>query len=100
LAGTKYEERIVSCLGPAGSVVIFNNQVWHRGAPNTSDRVRAMTQVSYARRIIGHRYYPFMNYQMPEHVYKDAAQAAAGVSAARAVWINREGAVMLVVWCH
>jgi hypothetical protein len=26
-----------------------------------------MTQVSYARRIIGHRYFPFMNYQMPTH---------------------------------
>ena len=30
------------------------------------------TQVTYARRIIGHKYYPFMNYQMPEHVYQDA----------------------------
>lgn len=72
LAGTKYEDQIVSCLGPAGSVVMFNNQVWHRGAPNTSDRVRYMAQVSYARRLIGHKYFPFMNYQMPEHVYKDA----------------------------
>lgn len=72
LLGTKYEDKVVSCLGPAGSVVIFNNQVWHRGAPNTSDRSRYMAQVSYARRIIGHKYFPFMNYQMPEHVYKDA----------------------------
>jgi hypothetical protein len=31
-----------------------------------------MTQISYARRIIGHKYKPFMNYQMPEHVYRDA----------------------------
>jgi len=53
--------------------VMFNNQVWHRGAPNTSDRVRYMTQVSYARRIIGHRYFPFMNYQMPEHCYAGAS---------------------------
>jgi ectoine hydroxylase-related dioxygenase (phytanoyl-CoA dioxygenase family) len=67
-----WEGKTVSCLGPAGSAVIFNNQVWHRGAPNTSDRARYITQVSYARRIIGHKYYPFMNYQMPEHVYKDA----------------------------
>jgi ectoine hydroxylase-related dioxygenase (phytanoyl-CoA dioxygenase family) len=58
--------------GNAGSVVIFNNQVWHRGGPNRSDRTRYITQVTYARRIIGHKYYPFMNYQMPEHVYKDA----------------------------
>jgi len=71
--GTKWESRIVRCLGKAGSVVMFNNQVWHRGAPNTSDRVRYMTQVSYARRIIGHRYFPFMNYQMPEHCYAGAS---------------------------
>ena len=25
-----------------------------------------------ARRLIGHKYFPFMNYQMPEHVYADA----------------------------
>jgi ectoine hydroxylase-related dioxygenase (phytanoyl-CoA dioxygenase family) len=72
IAGTPWEERVYSALGPAGSVIMFNNQVWHRGAPNLSDRVRYMTQVSYARRLIGHKYYPFMNYQMPEHVYQNA----------------------------
>jgi ectoine hydroxylase-related dioxygenase (phytanoyl-CoA dioxygenase family) len=72
MEGTRYEQRVVSCLGPAGSVVMFNNQVWHRGAPNASQRTRYMTQVSYARRLVGHKYYPFMNYQMPEHVYRGA----------------------------
>lgn len=72
LNGAKYGDKFVSCFGPAGSAVLSNCQVWHRGAPNTSDRVRYMTQVTYARRIIGHKYYPFMNYVMPEHVYKDA----------------------------
>jgi ectoine hydroxylase-related dioxygenase (phytanoyl-CoA dioxygenase family) len=72
MAGTRWEPKISSCLGKAGSVVLFNNQVWHRGAPNRSNRTRAMTQVSYARRIIGHKYYPFMNYTMPEHVYAGA----------------------------
>jgi len=72
MKGTEYEDKVVSCLGPAGSVLIFNNQVWHRGAPVTSEKSRYMAQVSYARRIIGHKYFPFMNYQMPEHVYKDA----------------------------
>jgi ectoine hydroxylase-related dioxygenase (phytanoyl-CoA dioxygenase family) len=70
--GTEYAKRVVPCLGKAGSVVLFNNQVWHRGGPNESDRVRYITQVSYAWRIIGHRYAPFMNYQMPEHVYAGA----------------------------
>ena len=72
MEGTPYEERIVSNCGPAGSVIMFNCQVWHRGAPNVSDRIRYMAQCTYGRRIIGHRYYPFMNYQMPEHVYTNA----------------------------
>ena len=62
----------VPCLGPAGTVAIFNNQVWHRGGPNTSDQTRYIVQVTYARRVIGHRYHPYMNYTMPEHVYADA----------------------------
>ncbi|HEY8665981.1 MAG TPA: phytanoyl-CoA dioxygenase family protein [Tepidisphaeraceae bacterium] len=73
MEGTKWEKEIVYATGRAGTVVMFNNQVWHRGGPNKSERVRYMTQVSYARRIIGHRYFPFMNYQMPEHCYKDAS---------------------------
>ena len=72
IEGTAHEDEVVSNLGPAGSVIMFNNQVWHQGGPNTSDRVRYITQISYARRIIGHKYAPFMNYTMPEHVYRDA----------------------------
>lgn len=72
IEGTKWEPKVVSCLGKAGSVVMFNNQVWHRGAPNLSDRVREMTQVSYGRRMVNHFFYPFMNYQMPDHVTRDA----------------------------
>jgi ectoine hydroxylase-related dioxygenase (phytanoyl-CoA dioxygenase family) len=72
IEGTSWEAKVVPCLGPAGSVVMFNNQVWHHGGPNQSDRTRYITQVSYARRLIGHKYYPFMNYQMPEHVYAGA----------------------------
>ena len=72
LEGTEWEVRVVAPLGRAGSVVMFNNQVWHRGGPNTTDRVRYITQVSYARRLVGHKYAPFMNYEMPEHVYADA----------------------------
>ena len=79
LEGTEYESMIHSLLGPAGSVVMFNNQVWHRGAPNKSDRVRYVTQVGYARRIIGHMYPPFMNYVMPEHVTKDADERLRGL---------------------
>ena len=70
--GSAWEDRVVSNVGPAGSVIMFNNQVWHRGAPNRSERTRYITQISYARRLIGHKYHPFMNYQMPEHVYSGA----------------------------
>lgn len=72
IEGTPWADRVVSCLGPAGSVVMFNNQVWHRGAPNTSDVPRAMTQVSYGRRMVNHFFFPFMNYQMPTHCYENA----------------------------
>lgn len=69
---TKYGDKIFSATGNMGTVVMFNCQVWHRGGPNQTDTTRYITQVSYARRMVGHRYYPFMNYQMPEHVYADA----------------------------
>jgi ectoine hydroxylase-related dioxygenase (phytanoyl-CoA dioxygenase family) len=72
MKGTQWEPLIQHNCAPMGSVVMFNNQVWHRGGPNTSTKTRYVTQVSYARRIIGHKYAPFMNYQMPEHVYADA----------------------------
>jgi ectoine hydroxylase-related dioxygenase (phytanoyl-CoA dioxygenase family) len=74
IEGSGYEEQVVSNIGPAGSVIMFNNQVWHRGAPNASTRTRYITQISYARRVIGHKYFPFMNYQMPEHVYAGAGE--------------------------
>ena len=72
IEGTEWEDRVNYILGKAGSVIMFNNQVWHRGGPNRSDRTRYITQVTYARRLIGHKYYPFMNYQMPAHVYAGA----------------------------
>lgn len=65
------EEPAYAC-GPAGSVALFNNQTWHCSGMNSSQHTRLITQVSYGRRIIGHKYNPFMNYQMPEHVYRDA----------------------------
>ncbi len=68
----EWSDKIQYNLGKAGSVVMFNNQVWHRGGPNRSNRKRFITQVTYARRLVGHKYSPFMNYTMPEHVYIDA----------------------------
>jgi ectoine hydroxylase-related dioxygenase (phytanoyl-CoA dioxygenase family) len=62
------EHEVVHCTAPEGSVVMFNCQLWHRGSKNRSDVTRYVSQVTYARRIIGHKYQPFMNYQMPQHV--------------------------------
>lgn len=72
LEESEWADKIQYNLGKAGSVVMFNNQVWHRGGPNQSQRTRYITQVTYARRLVGHKYYPFMNYSMPMAAYKDA----------------------------
>jgi len=66
-----YEDKIVSALGGAGTVAMFNNQTWHRGAPNASNVDRYCTQITYAKRLVGHKYSPFMNYTMPNSVYED-----------------------------
>jgi hypothetical protein len=34
----------------AGDIYFTNHQAWHRGAPNTSDRIRYVMQVQYAAR--------------------------------------------------
>lgn len=69
---SSYEDRIHSCLGAMGTAVCFNNQVWHRGSRNSSSTTRYITQITYAKRLVGHKYAPFMNYQMPSHCYEGA----------------------------
>lgn len=61
-----------SILCKAGDVYLHNGQCWHRGAPNTSDRTRYLLQVIYGMRFISQRFYPFMNYVMPQHVIDNA----------------------------
>ncbi|GET44139.1 phytanoyl-CoA dioxygenase family protein [Microseira wollei] len=68
-----YEDKVYSCLGAMGAAVCFNNQVWHRGSRNNSKVTRYITQVTYAKRLVGHKYNPFMNYQMPSHCYESAS---------------------------
>ena len=34
----------------AGDIYFTNHQAWHRGAPNTSDRIRYVMQLQYAQR--------------------------------------------------
>lgn len=67
-----HEEKVVSCLGPAGTAVCFNNQTWHRGSRNDSDVTRMITQITYGKRLVGHKFGTIMNYQMPGHVTRNA----------------------------
>jgi len=61
-----------SILCKAGDIYLHNGQCWHRGAPNTSDRMRYLAQMSFGKRYISHRFHPFMNYQLPPHVLERA----------------------------
>ncbi len=62
----------VSILAEPGDAYIFNNQVWHRGAPNASDRHRLLGGATYSKRYVAQRFYPFIDYHMPEHVWEGA----------------------------
>lgn len=52
---------------------MFNNQMWHWGAPNASDRQRMMGGVTYSKRFVSQKFYPFIDYRMPEHVWEGAS---------------------------
>ena len=68
----KYQ--IVCATGKAGTAVLINNQLWHRGARNVSEIARDTLQISYGRRIIGHKYKTIMNYQMPDRIWKNKSE--------------------------
>jgi ectoine hydroxylase-related dioxygenase (phytanoyl-CoA dioxygenase family) len=58
-----------SGVGEAGTAVLWHDQTWHRGAPNrTSDRTRWVQQAPFGRRWVSQRFYPFVNYQLPQGV--------------------------------
>ena len=62
----------VSILCRAGDIYLHNGQCWHRGAPNTSNQTRYLFQLTYGKRWVAQRFYPFMNYRMPQHVIDNA----------------------------
>jgi ectoine hydroxylase-related dioxygenase (phytanoyl-CoA dioxygenase family) len=65
-----YEGRqAVSAVGKAGTAVMWHDQTWHRGGINRSNgRYRWVQQAPYGRRYIAQRFYPFVNYHMPEDI--------------------------------
>ncbi len=66
--------KAVSILANAGDIYLHNGQCWHRGAPNTSDRARYLLQLAYGRRFVSQRFYPFMNYKLPDAVMERTTQ--------------------------
>lgn len=62
-------QHMVKSCGKAGTCVMWNDQTWHRGGPNTSDgRIRWVIQAPYAKRYIAQRFYPFINYRIPQEI--------------------------------
>ena len=52
----------------AGDVYILNSQIWHRGSQNNSVRNRYLITMTFGKRFISQRFYPFLNYIVPQHV--------------------------------
>src|SRR5262249_38782350 len=58
-----------AAVGTSGTCVMWHDQSWHRGAKNKSaDRIRWVQQAPYGRRYIAQRFYPFLNYHMPDEI--------------------------------
>ena len=64
--------RAKSLLMKAGDLYLLSSQTWHRGAPNTSDRVRYLFHQVYGQRFVAQRFWPYLNYHMPDYVLEEA----------------------------
>jgi len=60
--------RAVQAMGRRGTAVMWNDQVWHRGGLNRTERTRLVQQVTYGRRFMAQRFYPFAAYALPQAV--------------------------------
>ena len=65
-------QRPVSLHMKAGDLYLLNGQTWHRGVPNTSDRVRYLFHQVYGQRFVSQRFWPYLNYHMPDYVLEGA----------------------------
>lgn len=65
------DELGIPMCGKAGTAVLINSQVWHRGCENNSGQPRDTLQLTFARRMIGHKFKSIMNYHMPDHVTRN-----------------------------
>lgn len=62
----------VTVLARKGEMYLQHPQVWHRGAPNSSDRTRYLLQYAHGVRFVAQRFFPFLNYHMPDYVLQGA----------------------------
>jgi ectoine hydroxylase-related dioxygenase (phytanoyl-CoA dioxygenase family) len=65
----KLEKKIVAPEVKAGTCLIISSSLWHRGAAvQEGGRDRYLLQVSYGRRLVGHKHKSIMNYVLPKNV--------------------------------
>jgi ectoine hydroxylase-related dioxygenase (phytanoyl-CoA dioxygenase family) len=64
------DKKGIPMCGKAGTAVLINSNAWHRGCENKSTVARETLQITFGRRMIGHKHKTIMDYQMPQHVYK------------------------------
>ena len=62
----------VSLLMKTGDLYLLNGQTWHRGAPNQTDQVRYLFHQVYGQRFVAQRFWPYLNYRMPDYVLEGA----------------------------
>ncbi|MCC6483405.1 MAG: phytanoyl-CoA dioxygenase family protein [Armatimonadetes bacterium] len=63
----------VSVAASAGDALMWNDQVWHRGAPITRPHgERIVQQGAYGRRWVAQRFHPYVNYRLPDQVVERA----------------------------
>ena len=65
-------QRAKSLLMKAGDLYLLSSQTWHRGVPNTSDRVRYLFHQVYGQRFVAQRFWPYLNYHMPDYILEGA----------------------------
>jgi ectoine hydroxylase-related dioxygenase (phytanoyl-CoA dioxygenase family) len=56
----------------AGDIYLFNHQIWHRGSPNKSDRVRYLMQCQYCNGIMAQRFAGSTQHGLTDAMLADA----------------------------
>jgi hypothetical protein len=63
------EKSVIAPEVKAGTCLIISSSLWHRGAAVPPEgRERYLFQVSYGRRLVGHKHKTIMDYTLPQNV--------------------------------